>query len=132
MRLLLDTSVLIDALRARQGRRRWLAELVRAGHSLETSALNIAEVYAGMRPAEETPTRAFLGALLCHPITATVGERAGQLKAQWARKGRTLTLADMLVAAVAIEQQCALVTDNQKDFSMSEVRLYGMPGQSRD
>ena len=60
MRLLLDTSVLIDALRARRERRSWLAELVRAGHSLETSALNVAEVYAGMRPAEEEQTKAFL------------------------------------------------------------------------
>jgi len=31
MQLLLDTSVLIDALRLRRRRRQWLAELVRAG-----------------------------------------------------------------------------------------------------
>src|SRR5580658_5438065 len=115
MRMLLDTSVLIDALRARRGRRGWLAELVRGGHSLETSALNIAEVYAGMRPEEEERTKAFLGALRCHPVTADAGERAGQLKYRWARRGRTLTLADTIVAAVAMEQGCVVVTDNRKD-----------------
>jgi predicted nucleic acid-binding protein len=123
MRLLLDTSVLIDALRARRARRAWLAELVRAGHSLETSALNVAEVYAGMRPEEEVRTKAFLGALLCHSITAGAAETAGRLKNQWARKGRTLTLADTMVAAVAMEQGCVLVTENRKDFPMPEVRL---------
>ena len=127
MRMLLDTSVLIDALRSRRARRAWLAEAVRAGHSLETSAWNVAEVYAGMRPEEEEQTRAFLGALLCHPVTAIAGERAGRLKSQWARKGRMLTLADTVVAAVAILQECVLVTDNRKDFPMSEVPLQEIP-----
>jgi len=127
MRLLLDTSVLIDALRARQGRRAWLAALVRDGHSLETSSLNLAEVYAGMRPPEEAQTKAFLGALLCHSVTPAAGERAGTLKNLWSQQGRTLTLADMIVAAVAIEQHCALVTDNRKDFPMPELRLYELP-----
>ena len=127
MRLLLDTSILIDALRARGVRRGWLAELVRNGHSLETSALNVAEVYAGMDASEEARTKAFLGALLCHPVTASAGESAGRLKKLWARKGRTLTLADTMVAAVAIEQGCALATDNRRDFPMTEVRLYDVP-----
>jgi predicted nucleic acid-binding protein len=127
LRLLLDTSVLIDALRAKRARRSWLAGLVRDGHSLETSSLNLAEVYAGMRPHEEAQTKAFLGALLCHSVTPGAGERAGMLKSQWSRKGRTLTLADMIVAAVAIEQNCALVTDNRKDFPMPEVQLFELP-----
>ncbi len=127
MRLFLDTSVLIDALRSRRGRRTWLAELVRTGYSLETSALNIAEVYGDMRPEEEVQTRAFLSALLCHPVTEAAGEMAGRLKSQWARKGRTLGLADTIVAAVAIENGCALATDNRKDFPMAEVRLYELP-----
>lgn len=127
MRLLLDTSVLIDALRARRGRRAWLAEMLRNGHGLETSALNVAEVYAGMRPEEEAKTKVFLGSLHCHAITADVGERAGIFKGEWGRRGRTLTLADTIVAAVAMEQSCVLATDNRKDFPMIEVRLYDLP-----
>jgi predicted nucleic acid-binding protein len=127
MRLLLDTSVLIDVLRSRRGRKSWLADLVRAGHKLETSALNIAEVYAGMRPEEEAQTAAFLNALLTHPITIGAAEKAGRLRNQWARKGRTLTLADMMVAAIALEQECELVTDNRKDFPLPELRLYDPP-----
>lgn len=127
MRLLLDSSVLIDALRPSQKRRVWLAQLVRAGHSLETSALNIAEVYAGTRPEEEDRTSAFLGALRCHAITSEAAETAGRLKNQWARKGQTLSLADTIVAAVAIEQDCYLVTDNLKDFPMAEIRFLQIP-----
>jgi predicted nucleic acid-binding protein len=127
MQLLLDTSVLIDALRLRRGRRQWLAELVRAGHTLTTSALNLAEVHAGMRPEEEGRTKVFLGLLECHEITASVAEVAGRLKSQWSQKGRTLTLADMLVAAVALEQGCPLATDNRKDFPMPRLQLYELP-----
>jgi predicted nucleic acid-binding protein len=63
MRLLLDTSVLIDALRLRHGRRELLAELARDGHTLATTALNVAELYAGMRPEEESRTENFIDAL---------------------------------------------------------------------
>jgi predicted nucleic acid-binding protein len=127
MRLLLDTSILIDALRLRRGRRPWLAGLVRAGHTLATSALNLAEVYAGMRPEEEARTKAFLNALECHEITAGVAETAGKLKSEWARKGVTLTLADTMVAAVALEQGSPLATDNRKDFPMPRLQLYELP-----
>jgi hypothetical protein len=127
MRLLLDSSVLIDALRLRRGRRQWLAELVRSGHILATSALNLAEVYAGMRPEEEARTKDFLNALECHEITARVAEVAGKLKSHWARQGRTLTLADMLIAAVALQQGCPLATDNRRDFPMPQLQLYDLP-----
>ena len=129
MQLLLDTTVLIDALRLRRGRRQWLAGLVLAGHTLGTSSLNLAEVYAGMRPQEEAQTKAFLSALQCHEITASVAEAAGKLKNHWARQGRTVTLADMLVAAVALEQGCPLATDKRKDFPIPQLRLYEMPGE---
>jgi predicted nucleic acid-binding protein len=41
MRILLDTSVLIDVLRARKDRRAVLVRFVRDGHSLATSILNV-------------------------------------------------------------------------------------------
>ena len=127
MRLLLDTSVLIDVLRLRRGRRELLAELVQAGHMLATTALNVAEVYAGMRPEEAPKTEALLGVLDCYDLTGTSGRRAGALKRQWARKGRTLALADMIVAAIALDRGCTLMTDNRKDFPMTELALYPLP-----
>ena len=124
MRLLLDTSVLIDVLRLRHGRRELLAELAQAGHTLATSALNVAEICAGMRPEEEARTGLFLGALDCYSLTESVGRQAGRLKREWAQKGKTLTLADTLVAAVALEQGCILMTDNRKDFPMEALQYY--------
>jgi predicted nucleic acid-binding protein len=127
MCLLLDTSVLIDVLRHRHGRRELLTDLVRTGHDLATTALNVAEVFAGMRPQEEAQTEAFLSALECYELTRTAGRRAGSLKNRWAGRGRTLTLADAIVAAIALEQNCTLMTDNRRDFPMPELELYPLP-----
>jgi predicted nucleic acid-binding protein len=127
MRLLLDTSVLIDALRLRNRRRELLAELVRGGHTLSTTTLNVAELYAGMRPAEEAATEALLSGLDLFELTTANARLAGKLKAAWARKGRTLALSDTIVAAIAADRNCALLTDNRKDFPMQEVQLYPLP-----
>ncbi len=127
MKLLLDTSVLIDVLRFRNQRREWLAELVRGGHMLSTTTLNIAELYAGMRPGEEAKTEALLAGLEPFELNGSEARFAGRLKSNWARKGRTLTLEDTIVAAIAIERGCALVTDNRKDFPMPELQLYPLP-----
>jgi predicted nucleic acid-binding protein len=127
MRILLDTSVLIDVLRSRHGRRELLAELVRSGHDLATTALNVAEVFAGMRPEEQVQTEAFLDRLECYELSKGAGRAAGTLKNKWARKGRTLTLADAIVAAIALERGCTLMTDNRRDFPMSELDCYPLP-----
>jgi predicted nucleic acid-binding protein len=127
MRLLLETSVLIDVLRLRRGRRELLAELARGGHSLATSALNVAEVYAGMRPEEQARTEDFIDALDCYELTSAAGRLAGNLKNKYARRGRTLTLADTIIAAIAIERRCTLMTDNRKDFPMPELDCYDLP-----
>ncbi len=117
MKLLLDTSILIDVLRLRNQRREWLAELVRGGHSLSTTTLNIAEIYAGMRPAEEGRTEALLSGLELYELDASSARLAGRLKNTWARKGHTLTLADTIVAAVAIERGLPTAVKGRKPES---------------
>jgi predicted nucleic acid-binding protein len=125
--LLLDTTVLLDALRARQNRRSLLAELVTGGHVLATTAINIGEVYAGMRRGEESKTEAFLSSLDCYPLTSAIARRAGCLKSARAQKGRTLSLPDMMVAATALEHGLTLMTDNRKDFPLTELNFYPLP-----
>ena len=127
MKLLLDTTVLIDVLRKRRQRREFLAEAVRAGHILVTTALNIGELYSGLLPNEESAAKALLENIESFDITSDVARLAGSLRNAWSKKGRTLTLADMVVAAAAIEHGCDLATDNRKDFPMTEVRLYPLP-----
>lgn len=127
MKLMLDTSVLIDVLRGRKDRRLLLRRLIAEGHSLSTTVLNVAELYAGMRSGEEVKTEEFLDALECVELRSSAARLAGRLKSTWQKKGRTLTLADTIIAAVAIEQRCVLLTDNRKDFPMPELSVYPLP-----
>jgi predicted nucleic acid-binding protein len=118
MILLLDTTVLIDLLRGKQSRKALLADLVKSGHTPATAAINIAEIYAGMRPTEQGRTEFLLAALDCFSTTPAIARRAGSLKKEWAVRGRTLSLPDMIVAATALEHEAVLMTENRKDFQM--------------
>lgn len=124
MIVLLDTSVIIDLLRARQRRRELLAQLLRDGHKAVTSVVNLAEIYAGIRPAEIAAVEMFLARFECYPVTRAIARRAGMMKNEWQRRGRTLALPDTMIAAIAIEHDLILMTDNRRDFFMPEVQLY--------
>ena len=124
---LLDTSVIIDALNNKRNRRDLLLNLLRQGHLLACCPVNVAEVYAGLRPKEESATEEFLRTLEYYHITWPVARMAGLLKRDHHRKGVTLTLADTMVAAVAIVHELTLLTDNVKDFPMKDLKLYPLP-----
>ncbi len=121
---LLDTSVIIDVLRGVPARTALLEQLLRANNTLGCCAINVAEVYAGMRPQEAPATDALLKGLDYYPITWDIATRAGRLKYEEARKGRTRTLADAMIAAVALDNQLILITDNIRDFRISGLRLH--------
>jgi predicted nucleic acid-binding protein len=123
MIILLDTNILIDVLRSRGNRRHLLADLVEQGHTLATSTINVGEVYAGMRPPEATETDRLLRSIESYPVTHAIARHAGTLKFAYSQKGRTLTLADMIVAATALTHGCSLMTDNRKDFPLPELTL---------
>jgi predicted nucleic acid-binding protein len=125
--LLLDTSVIIDAVNEKNNRRQFLRGLVEHGNILACCPINITEIYAGMRPKEEAQTTAFLASLDLYPITFSVARLAGELKRDFGKKGTTLSVTDSLIAAVAIECQLALLTDNTKDFPMKNLKLYPLP-----
>lgn len=124
---LLDTTITIDAINNKRDRRQFLRGLIEQGHILACCPINVAEIYAGMRPKEEESTGQFLASLAYYPISFQAARRAGEFKRDFAKKGVTLTLTDTLVAAVAIEHQLYLLTDNTKDFPMKELRLYPLP-----
>ena len=124
---LLDTSVIIDALNGKRGRRELLLTLVKLGHLLACCPINVTEVYAGMRPKEEAATEEFLRSLEYYHLSWPVARMAGLLKRDLARKGATVTIADATIAAVAIVHELTLMTDNVKDFPMKDLTLYPLP-----
>ena len=123
----LDTSVIIDALNNKRGRRDLLLDLLRQGHLLACCAINVAEVFAGLRPKEEKTTEEFLRSLEYYHITWPVARLAGLLKRDRGKKGIMVSIADATIAAVAIAHELPLLTDNVKDFQMKDLTLYSLP-----
>ena len=123
---LLDTSVLIDALNRKRNRHELLRELLEQRHLLACCPVNVTEVYAGVRPHEEARTGEFLASLEFFDVTWEIARKAGLLRRDYGRKGKTLSLADATIAAVAMAHDLTLLTDNQKDYPMPEIKLYPM------
>jgi len=118
VRLLLDTSVLIDALRGRGAGER-LRELRAGGASTPwICVINVEELYRGVREVEETALGRFLGGFRLAPLGREEAELAGRWRRDFAQRGVTLGQADCLIAAAATGIGASLVTGNPKHFPM--------------
>jgi predicted nucleic acid-binding protein len=125
---LLDTNIIIDAINEKKNRNLALIGLAEQGHLLACCPVNVAEVYAGLRPKEEARTAVLLHSLQLYPITFPVAELAGRLKPDYGRKGKTLSIPDTIIAAVALHYRLTLITDNAKDFPMADLSFHPLPG----
>jgi predicted nucleic acid-binding protein len=120
--LLLDTTVLIDALRGRAAAER-LRGMRGEGPPPYVCAINVEEVWRGTRPQEAKVIGRLLGALRIAPLGRAEGELAGRWRAQFAASGKTLGQADCLVAAAAAGVGARLATGNPRDFPMAEIEV---------
>ena len=117
MSAVVDTDVLIDALRGSRDARSLLAR-ESAVERLHASEVTRLELLAGMRPSEVQQTRNLLGALLWHPLDEAVAERAGALARQWRSANRGIGASDFAIAATAELLDARLLTRNVKHFPM--------------
>ncbi len=124
--LLLDSTVLIEALRERETGQR-LAELRATEPPPLTCAVNVEEVWRGARPHEVGRIRRLIAALRIVPLTAREGELAGSWRRDFAAQGVTLSQADCLVAAAAFSAGARLATGNPKDFPMPGLEVEHWP-----
>jgi predicted nucleic acid-binding protein len=127
MALLLDTTVIIDFLRGREGARRRLTEAVAAGDAAYTCAVNVEETVRGLRKGEEAQAHELFGGLRIAPLGEPEGRRAGEWRREFARRGRTLTQSDCLVGAAALAVGARLATGNPKDFPFRELSVEHWP-----
>ena len=126
MPILLDTTVLIDALRGRAaaGRVRSLRAL---GEDPFVCAINVEETVRGLRAHEEEGARRLFSGLRVAPLREPEGWQAGVWRRSFAARGITLSQADCLVAAAALAVGGRLATGNPKDFPMEELAVEHWP-----
>jgi predicted nucleic acid-binding protein len=114
-RLLIDTDVIIDALRG---------SLV-AHHFIESnvdrvclSVITVTEIYAGIRgEAERQAVERFFSAFLLLDVTPSIAQKAGHWISQFGRS-HAVELPDALIAGTAAEHGLEMKTLNIKHFPM--------------
>ena len=124
MNVVLDSDVVIEALRARDTTvlSKWNV-LKNSDFAILFSPVTTAEVWAGARPNEHQRISEFFGPLICVPVDQIVGHLAGELLRQYS-KSHGLDIADALIAATAIQNQAALWTNNRKHYPMKNMTFY--------
>ena len=124
MTVLTDSDILIEVSRGRDKTMvsQWL-ELGQSDALILFSAVSAAELWAGARPSEYAALEALFDALLCVPIDAAVGRRAGEYLRRY-RKSHAVELGDALIAASAVERGARLWTRNRKHYPMKDVSFF--------
>ena len=113
--IIADTDVLIDFLHGRGEADRVAFELE---HGLATTVVTAFELWtgsAGSSKREKAVSR-LLDALDIIPLHTAASKTAADLRYSLQREGRTIGMADALIAGICIESQAILLTRNRKHF----------------
>jgi len=121
---LLDTTEIIDYGRGHSPTVTLFNKLYQQENSLGCCDVVIAEVYAGVKQKDRGNIEDLVEALRFYPADKGIARIAGQYINDFSQQGIQLTVADALIAAVAISYQLVLITKNQKHYPMPEIKLY--------
>lgn len=115
--ILVDTDVLVWALRGSRDARAWL-RTAREREPLAISAISVAELAGGMRSPERDRVWSLLAALQAEPVTEVIARRAGEFRREYRASHSSIGTPDYLIAATADVLGAPLATLNIKHFPM--------------
>lgn len=111
-----------------------LVELSNRGDLLAVNAISVAETYSGVVPHRLEQVDFLLGAFAYWPIDWSVARLAGEYRYRYGREGRKLPVPDVVLGAHAIREDATLITNNERDFPMPELKILSYrdwkPGQT--
>lgn len=118
MTAIVDSSVIIDALRGREDALTALERARREEGRLQASEMTRFEVLAGRRPGEAGNIHKFFAAFTWHPIDTAITERAAEFARAYRASHSGIDAGDYLIAATADVIGARLMTRNVKHFPM--------------
>lgn len=116
--ILLDTSILIDALRGYDPSRLALQAARGSGETFAASVLTRSEILVGMRAGEKARVQRLLDTLQWLAVDQAIADRAGEHGRRLRRSHPGLGLLDLLIGATAEIAGADLWTRNVKHFPM--------------
>jgi predicted nucleic acid-binding protein len=120
---LLDTNVLVGWLNGQPSAMELLQRLSQTEDLIGVNAISVSETFSGLRERDVPAAERLFAAFDFWIIEWFVARMAGELRYSYARRGRTLSVTDTLLAAHAISRDAILVTANVRDFPMPELKI---------
>jgi predicted nucleic acid-binding protein len=127
MRFLLDTSAIIRFARGNRASVNRIDYLVERGEELGCCDITIAEFYSGAPYGRDRRWDRLMDLLDYWPTTRDAAMLAASFRRDARRRNRMLGLADVIVAAVAVEQSATLLTANPRDFQLPGLEVEAFP-----
>jgi tRNA(fMet)-specific endonuclease VapC len=114
--IIADTDVLIDFLRGHEPVSETIALELRRG--LSTTVISAFELWSGSvgSSKRESAVSTLLDALSLVPLSARAARQAADIRHSLQIQGRSMGMADALIAGICLEQRAALLTRNHKHF----------------
>jgi predicted nucleic acid-binding protein len=123
VRILADSAFVIDYLKGvPEAEARWEAVFAEGDEPI-VNEIVVCEVGTGLKPWEVADFEAFLEPVEFVQPGPDAALLAGRWRAEARAAGRTLGLADALIAAAAHTDNAAVLTRNTRDFALTPVRL---------
>lgn len=117
MKVVLDTTVLIDHLRGSPLAGEYIAAL---GAPPSCSEVTRIEILRGLRSEERRKAERLFALIAWIPVDDKVGRRAGELGHRWLRSHPGIGVPDLAIAATAELLEAQLGTNNLEHFPMFE------------
>ncbi len=123
MLLVIDSTFVIDHLRGDPAALLRWRRIFEEGDVPVATEIVVCEVRAGLRTDAERYLRAFIEPVEFVEPGVETALTAGRWRAEVRSTGRTLSLADALIAAAAHTLGAAVLTRNTRDFALTPVRI---------
>src|SRR3954452_17366261 len=123
MRYLLDADTLIDYIQDRGNARPRITAMIEQDDEIAVCVITVGEVYSGLSSKKRAIWESWIMALSYWHIGYDVAAKAGTYRKMASEAGRTLSITDSLLAALAVDRDAVLLTSNLKDYPMQDVRV---------
>lgn len=115
--MVVDSTIFIEHLRAKDKEKTTLSGLP-ASAILYVSAVTVFELFCGAIDANKhRQVQTILQDVLILPVTAIIGEKAGEIFRDLRTKGLMIEISDILIAATALVNDLPVKTLNIRHFS---------------
>jgi predicted nucleic acid-binding protein len=121
MRLVLDSTFIVDHLRGDPAALRRLRDLFEDGDDPIVTEIVVCEVRSGLLPHEEKHFAALLEPMEFVQPGVAAALTAGRWRSELHKRGRTLSIGDALIGACADALGATVLTRNAKDFALMPV-----------